>query len=393
MASFTTLPGFPDASNTGVKAGVTLKSSGSITVNTPGTVISGLDIKGMLIINAPNVTVENCRITADGWAVVKIKDGVSGTIIRDCEINGTGSNNDGQQGIWGSGTFLRNDIFNVENGITLDGGAPTVIQDNYIHNLKASGSPHYDGIQMDGGISNVVISHNTIFNSWGAAGAIMMDNDFGPISNIKIENNHLAGGSFTIYADGKFSSSDSISGVVISGNYIDEGQYGYILPATRPVWTNNIDASSQPVRQSRAARFWAPRRPTPADPTPTDPTDRSGLRPDPTRRRPSRRRRRPATPARRPATRSRRDTRRGHPERARRQRHLHRQPLGRQGRRELDQGTDTVEARSPTRSPPMSRTSSSRATTASTAPATNSPTRSSATTSTTPSGVAPATTR
>ena len=73
----------------------------------------------------------------------------------------------------------------------------------------------------------------------------MMDNDFGPISNIKIENNHLAGGSFTIYADGKFSSSDSISGVVISGNHIDPGQYGYMLTRdASPSWTNNIDASS-----------------------------------------------------------------------------------------------------------------------------------------------------
>ena len=301
MATFTTLPGFPDASNTGVKAGVTLKSSGSITVNTPGTVISGLDIKGMLIINAPNVTVENCRITADGWAVVKIKDGVSGTIIRDCEINGTGSNNDGQQGIWGSGTFLRNDIFNVENGITLDGGAPTVIQDNYIHNLKASGSPHYDGIQMDGGISNVVISHNTIFNSWGAAGAIMMDNDFGPISNIKIENNHLAGGSFTIYADGKFSSSDSISGVVISGNYIDPGQYGYMLTRDASTsWTNNIDASSNRYVNS-GARFSAPRRPIPANRR-RRPIRYRLIRYRLIRYRPIRRRPPPAATARRPET-------------------------------------------------------------------------------------------
>ena len=91
MASFTTLPGFPDASTTGVKAGVTLKSSGSITVNTPGTVISGLDIKGMLIITATERHPRELSDHADGWSVVKIKDGVTGTVIRNYEINGTGS--------------------------------------------------------------------------------------------------------------------------------------------------------------------------------------------------------------------------------------------------------------------------------------------------------------
>jgi large repetitive protein len=231
---------WPDATNTGVPDGVTLLPSGGIVITKVGTVISGLDIHGTVHIKAADVTVENCQITSNGWAVVQIQPDVTGTVVRDCTINGTGSAPDGtgNQGIMGQGTFLRNNIYNVENGITLTGNN-TVIQDNYIHDLNAGGSPHYDGIQIDGGISNLTIRHNTIINSHGAAGAIMIDNDFGAISNVTVDNNLLAGGSFTIYSDAKFNS-NPIAGVSITNNHIASGQYGPTLfRGNSPTYTGN----------------------------------------------------------------------------------------------------------------------------------------------------------
>ena len=67
---------------------------------------------------------------------------------KNCEINGVGTGKRGRSGILGEGTFLNNNIYNVENGIAVTG--PSTIQGNYIHDLHASGSPHYDGIQIDG---------------------------------------------------------------------------------------------------------------------------------------------------------------------------------------------------------------------------------------------------
>ncbi|ABE63773.1 hypothetical protein Nham_3027 [Nitrobacter hamburgensis X14] len=242
MASTTPSNGWPDATSTGVPAGVTLTASGDVIIDKPGTVISGLNIRGSVYINADNVTVENCQITSSGWAVVKVKSGVTGAVVQDCTIDGTGHGPDGtgNEGIMGQGTFLRNNISNVENGITITGNN-SVIMDNYIHDLNAGGSPHYDGIQIDGGVSNIQISHNSIINQRGWTSAIMIDNYFGAASNISVDNNLLVGGAYTVYSDGSFSSSP-ITGVSFTNNHIGGGAYGpAMIRGSNPVYTGNID--------------------------------------------------------------------------------------------------------------------------------------------------------
>ena len=177
---------YPNAANTGVPVGVTLTPYvGDLEITQAGTVISGLDIHGTIYIQAPNVTIVNCRITSANFAVIWMGDGATGAVVENCEINGVGIGNDGDSGILGEGTFLNNNIYNVENGIAVTGSSTIV--GNYIHDLLASGSPHYDGIQIDGGVSNVIIRHNTIINSHTQTSAIMIDNGFGPISNIQVD--------------------------------------------------------------------------------------------------------------------------------------------------------------------------------------------------------------
>ena len=157
--------GFPDATNTGVPTGVALTPYyGNLVINTPGAVIEGLDIQGNVIITADNVTLKNCKVTSSAFSVVGINSGVTGVVIQDCEINGLGATSN-SRGIGGQGTFLRNNIYNVENGINIE-GSNTLIQDNYIHDLNVSSLAYgYDGIQIIGGISNITIRHNTIINS------------------------------------------------------------------------------------------------------------------------------------------------------------------------------------------------------------------------------------
>lgn len=218
--------GWPDVTNTGPPKDLVLKPSGELVVTEPGTVISGVDVRGSVYIKAPNVTLMNCRVMSSGFAVVDIAPHVSGAVVQNCLIDGTGAAFDGtgNQGIQGQGTFRNNNIFNVENGITLL-GHNSVIVGNYIHDLRAGGTPHYDGIQIDGGIENVEIRHNTIINVHGSASAVMIDNYFGPISNITVEDNLFAGGSFTIYSDASFTT-HPIVGVSINNNRIAPGRYG-----------------------------------------------------------------------------------------------------------------------------------------------------------------------
>jgi hypothetical protein len=257
--------GFPDATTAGVTAGVPLTvHNGDLIINTPGAVISGLDIRGVVYINAPNVTLVDCKVTVANYCQVRIAD-VTGVTVQNCTIDGVGTNNAGANGIQGTGTFLNNNIFNVENGITVDGRGPTLIQGNYIHDLKASGAPHYDGIQIDGGLSNITITHNTVINTNNQTSAVMIDNYYGSISNVKVDNNLLVGGGYTIYVDGQFGS-DPISGVTITNNHMGSGSFGINnFNQTSPTYTGNVNDGA-----ALAAALNTSGQP-PATPTPSVP--------------------------------------------------------------------------------------------------------------------------
>jgi hypothetical protein len=230
---------FPDATTTGVPCGMTLSPSGSLTINTPGAVIEGLDIRGSVTILADNVTLMNCKITSDDWAVINVVG--NGDVVENCEINGMVG--DGTRGISGQGTFLNNNIYNVEDGIYIT-GSNTDIEGNYIHDLQSSNSsPHYDGIQTDsdsGGYSNITISYNSVVNQNTQTSAVNISNYFGPISNVNIDNNLLVGGGYTIYVDGQFSGGP-ITQVSVTNNHIGPGYYGPTdFNQTSPDYTGNV---------------------------------------------------------------------------------------------------------------------------------------------------------
>src|SRR5262245_15652634 len=111
--------GFPNSTNTGVPSGVTLTPySGTLVINTTGAVISGLDITGGVIINAPNVTLTNCRITGTGFWTVYVTG--TGAKIQDCEIRGS-TGNSGTKGIFfdnaDGGSVIRCNIHDAEDGV------------------------------------------------------------------------------------------------------------------------------------------------------------------------------------------------------------------------------------------------------------------------------------
>lgn len=245
------LPGtssFPSAADTGVPDGVKLQTVGSITVTKSGTVLQNLNITGALMINASNVTVRNSRVTTDDFAVIRIKSGMSGVLIDHVEVNGLGtSGSENSMGIMGPATITWCDIHGTENGVTPESGS--VLKNSYIHSLGAPGSPHYDGVQIDGGLSNITIEHNTVLNGFDQTSAVMIDNYFGPISDIVVNDNLLGGGGYTVYSDGSFNNG-SISGVVYSNNRLRSGYYGYSLLRNGSVrFSGNVDdATSRAVQ-------------------------------------------------------------------------------------------------------------------------------------------------
>ena len=220
LTTSATLAGFPDAQNTGVRDGVTLTVVGDMTVTTPGAVISGLEIHGTLRIEADNVTVRDCKIINDDSAYngILIPDGNTGAVVEYCDIIGA------INGISGAGTFRFNDFDSNENGINVYG--PSLIQDNYIHNMSGLSTAHYDGIEINGG-GGTTIRHNTIINENDQTSGVMIDNYFGSVSGIIVDNNYIAGGGYTIYSDAGFSSTEPITGVQITNNYLGQGYWGY----------------------------------------------------------------------------------------------------------------------------------------------------------------------
>jgi hypothetical protein len=201
-----TLPAWPDATNTGVPTGKTLAPAGSFTVTQDGTVVDGLDIDGCLVIRANNVTVQNTRVRQNGlcWGGA-IDTGYtnSGIVVRDVEIDGRQQNSGGQL-IGNSGyTCVRCNLHGGGHGFHMNSNV-TII-DSYVHDIFNSGTSHNDGAISNGG-DHLVLRHNNIacdvknpLPGGGCTGAVVLLGDFGPITDVVVDNNLLNGGAFAAW--------------------------------------------------------------------------------------------------------------------------------------------------------------------------------------------------
>lgn len=243
--------GMPDATTTGPQAGVTLTPyAGPMTITTPGAVIENVTINGQLTINAANVTIRNCVIQSNASNCI-LADTASNLLVENCDIIG---GNLTDNGILGSGTFVGNDISHVRIGIQLTDGASTV-RDNYIHDqFMAISDPHYDGITVLGGQNHVVIEHNTIYapSDHGTA-EILIQNVFGPVNDVQINNNLLLGTpSYAVYFEDK-TGTPNITNISFTNNYVQRGAAGYYdIVNSNPTmsgnvqWNNNTDPTPYP---------------------------------------------------------------------------------------------------------------------------------------------------
>lgn len=251
----TILPGYPDASTTGVPAGVTLTPhNGDLVIDTPGAVISGLNITGTVYVNAPNVTIENCRIDANGgyFCINASTSNSAGLKVADCTLLNSGTKVDGSNIECNGATIVRNDMSGFTHCISSDGG--NLIQDNYMHDLNGTVNGHYECIYIGGGGAGDTINHNTMV-SFDTAD-VFMKTDYGPVINEVVENNLMlqqtpvpvAGlhtTSYNIYLE---NTGGGVSGNVVTNNILQEGYYGYTdVNDPHVVWTGNTDYSTGQV--------------------------------------------------------------------------------------------------------------------------------------------------
>ena len=232
--------GFPDATNTGVPLGAALTPSGSITISTAGAVVSGLDITGEVVITAPNVTLRNCKVRATTFVGIYVTG--SGALIENCEVMSVYANGS-TKGIWfddtATGSTVRKcNIHDVEDGVYVS-TRNIAVTDNYIHDLNSTGfDPHYDGIQLHGGVtSDVTIHHNSVVVALDSNSAITM----GTVQNVLIDGNRLSGGGYTIHVDGRFGEG-TVSRVFITNNRFGSHTVDHMtFERATPVISGNVD--------------------------------------------------------------------------------------------------------------------------------------------------------
>lgn len=187
--------------------------SGGLTITADNTVIDGYKISGGVQVRAQNVTIKNSWITnsaggANGSGVININPGYSATIDRNLL--------DGQNAthtcIWHEGKSMvatANECIGANDGIFswatkegVDGtGDNFRIENNWLHAFTTSAANgHVDGYQTEGA-KNGVIRHNTIDVTQSQTSAISIWNGRKNADNIVVDNNLLAGGGFTVYAE------------------------------------------------------------------------------------------------------------------------------------------------------------------------------------------------
>ena len=209
--------GFPDATTTGVPAGTVLTVvNGDITVDTPGMVIDGKDIRGCVLVRVPGVVIKNSRVSCPNASnAVSSFDGVyDGTplTIQDTEVTCL----DGPGTAIGDTHIraLRLDVHGCENGFDLDMNID--VEDSYVHDLYNTATNHLDDIQFGighcpctggtyiPGALDVTIRHNTLYSrglDHTDGTSAIISNRSGADTNILIDNNLMAGGAYTLYCE------------------------------------------------------------------------------------------------------------------------------------------------------------------------------------------------
>jgi hypothetical protein len=224
----------PNEDNTGVPEGTKLTSTGNLIVTSPDAVIDARDVHGCIEVRANRVVIRRTRIRCGGWFPIRQYPEYKGLIVEDTEIDGINSRLGVAIG-FSNYTVRRAHIHRVADGPRM--GNNTVVEDSYIHDLVPCKGCHNDGIQSIGGV-HLTIRGNNIQHTSRQTSAIMLNGVLAPISRVKIEDNLLNGGNYTIYIRGR-----AKGNLIVRGNRFGRAYvYGLLSEksSAQPAWTENV---------------------------------------------------------------------------------------------------------------------------------------------------------
>ncbi|MEU4424425.1 hypothetical protein AB0F81_27715 [Actinoplanes sp. NPDC024001] len=228
------LPAYPTASCTGVPAGWSpRKTVNELTISKAGTTIENYLVKGSITVKAKNVTIRNTRVygNINNFIGDQIYGPLTMTNVELVNPPGETFTNDSESAIGVADyTCRRCKIINRIEGFRTGGtgyagAGPVVIEDSFIQlavppGMCAAEDPHGDGVQAFGG-PPTTIRHNTIdqrLDDCPTAPIFIPDQQSN--SGGIVDDNLLAGGSYSLrLMGGNYSS--------VSGNKIVHGTPGY----------------------------------------------------------------------------------------------------------------------------------------------------------------------
>ena len=275
------LCGYPDETNTGPIKGTVFKrvpqdvSSGEgwaweadrarLRITGPGVTVDGIEVRGQVVIDAPNVTLRNSKVLACNVdAIVAVRAGrpddgydADGARVENNLLGCDGPidqrSDRGVSDVYGEARRLivrENNIWNVSNGVTVE--REGLVQGNFVHDLGHKPGDHHSGLSNHGGATEVVFDLNTVLLSQeGFSGPIVVYSDFAPARNITISRNLVSGGSYCFYGGESGGFAPAAGSIRIINNRFSTiygqkgncGIYGQIAafaPSSRDDWSGNV---------------------------------------------------------------------------------------------------------------------------------------------------------
>ena len=212
---------------------------------------------------APNVTFNCVRITdnnpSGNHGYVLDLEG-SNTTVAHTEVNGQGGNQDACL----EGDSVTLNYVNVHGCVDdMHVGWSVTVENSWIHgNTTSISSPHIDGLQWIGCSScagapanwNDVVEHNTIFPGNGASApwtnsAVFIQAADGPVSGVRVDNNLLDGGGYTLFVNSQNGYPTPSNVAVTNNRFGTNAHFGATeLQSPAPLFTGNVwDVSSRPL--------------------------------------------------------------------------------------------------------------------------------------------------
>lgn len=238
----------PAPDSVGLPPGLALCVGGPVTVTTAGVVLDGWDVRGGIVVDAPDVVVRRSRITGDGVTPYGIRTTAAGSVrIEDTTLTG-----DFPEAAVGGDRWTAERV--EITGVTHDGarlGDLARLRNSWLHDFVPAAGTESDGLALRGPGGDVLVEDNRIElgSGPGYRSAVLLapEPGRGGEGPVVIRGNVLGGGRYTVHED----SAGRFIDVRVTGNrFHRDAEQGPLRVSPRAMLADNtfVDGALIPAR-------------------------------------------------------------------------------------------------------------------------------------------------